>query len=427
MIKVGKRQLFKSPNWKLGFFWNGNVRTAIGSLRRTKWRSFFTMMGVIIGITSVITVVSLGEGVKHQVSGQINKLGSNVLTIRPGKLVQRNAKGHIGKVNLLALLNSSTLSDKDLAVLQKLPDIESVIPLSFVTSSATGDSGSSDNLVVAATTSDFAPTLNLKLGYGSFFNQDDPDNFAVIGKQVAQQLFKSSSPIAHSLNINGSDFLVHGVLEASSGGILSVGQTDFNSSVFISYDSAKKLTGGNLNIVQIMVKTKPSSNLDSAVQNVRGALIANHNGHENFTVLKQYELLDVSNKVVDSLTGFISAIAAISLLVGGIGIMDIMLVAVSERTREIGIRKAIGATNRQILNQFLTEGMVLSIGGGIIGILVSLAINGLLILYTDLHPVITWPIVLAAVLISMAVGIVFSGAPALKAARKLPIDALRGE
>ncbi len=427
MIKFGNHQLFKSPNWKLGFFWSGNVKTAIASLRRTKWRSFFTMMGVIIGITSVVTIVSLGEGVKHQVSGQINRLDSNILSVRPGKLVQRDSKGDINKVNVLALLNSSTLSEKDLAALKKLPEVESVIPLAFVTSSARGDSGSSDNVAVVATTPDLARILNMKLNYGSFFGPGDPDNFAIIGPDAARKLFNSSAPFAHSLNIGASDFIVHGIMAPAAGGLLSVGQTDFNSTVFIPYNAAKQLTSGNLNILQVMVQAKSGTNIDSAAKAVRQALIASHSGHEDFTVLKQRELLEVSNKVVDSLTGFMTAIAAVSLLVGGIGIMDIMLVSVSERTREIGIRKAIGATNRQILNQFLTEGMVLSIGGGIIGVLVALAINGLLLLYTDLHPVISLTTVLLAVLISMAVGIVFSGAPALKAARKLPIDALRGE
>jgi putative ABC transport system permease protein len=148
---------------------------------------------------------------------------------------------------------------------------------------------------------------------------------------------------------------------------------------------------------------------------------------EDFTVLKQTELLNIAGSTVGVVTKFISAIAAVSLLVGGVSIMDIMWVSVSERTREIGIRKAIGATNRQILSQFLVEGSLLSVFGGLIGIIVSLIINLLLRLYTSLHPAITVPIMVLAVFISVVVGIIFSVAPALKAARKRPIDALRGE
>jgi putative ABC transport system permease protein len=208
---------------------------------------------------------------------------------------------------------------------------------------------------------------------------------------------------------------------------LSVAETDFNSAVFIPFSSAKELGAGRTNILQILVKAKNPDKLDLAVADIHKALLKSHHNQENFTILKQYELLDIANGAVNIITSFISGIAAISLLVGGIGIMDIMLVSVSERTREIGIRKAVGATNRQILAQFLVEGMALSIGGGLIGIIAALIIYAGLQIYTNLQPVITIPIVVLAVSVSVLVGIVFSVAPALKAARKDPINALRGE
>jgi putative ABC transport system permease protein len=226
--------------------------------------------------------------------------------------------------------------------------------------------------------------------------------------------------------VQGSDFIIHGVLEPTSGGLASVAETDFNSAVFIPQQAALDLTGNKSNILQILVKSQ-GNNLDKTVQDVRTSLLKKHKNQEDFTVLKQTELLNIAGSTVGSVTRFISAIAAVSLLVGGISIMDIMWVSVSERTREIGIRKAIGATNRQILNQFLVEGSLLSIVGGLIGIVFSLIINGLLRIYSSLHPAITIPIMILAVVISVAVGIIFSVAPALKAARKRPIDALRGE
>ncbi len=422
-----KKRLFSSPNWKLGIFWSGNIKTAIASLRRNRWRSFFTMLGVIIGVTLVVTVVSLGEGLKHQIAGQINQLGSDVITVRPGKLVNRNTKGSINSVNLLAFFNTSTLDDLDISALKAVDSVKSVVPIDFLTNSAKGDNGSSNNLVIVGTSPEMADVLNLKLDFGTFFTTADSQNFAVIGQSAAKQLFGTRDPFAHSVSISGSEFIIHGILAPSSGGLLSVGQTDFNSTIFIPYAAAKKLTGDRTNILQILIKVKPDANLDNAVADIHQALVQNHHGQEDFTLLKQYELLAVSSNVVNRLTGFISAIAAISLLVGGIGIMDIMLVAVTERTREIGVRKAIGATNRQILNQFLTEGLVLSVGGGIFGLVVALFINLMMRLYTDLHPVITLPIILLALGVSIAVGVVFSGVPALQAARKQPIDALRGE
>jgi putative ABC transport system permease protein len=221
--------------------------------------------------------------------------------------------------------------------------------------------------------------------------------------------------------------LVRGVLAKSSVSLLSVAETDFNSAILIPLKPAEELSSGQTNILQILIKAKDANNLDATVNDVHSALLKTHQGQENFTVLKQYELLNIAGGVINQLTGFISGIAAISLLVGGIGIMDIMLVSVSERTREIGIRKAIGATNRQILNHFLVEGLVLSVGGGLIGVVTSLFVFGVLRIYTNLQPVITLPVMALAVGVSVLVGIIFSVVPALKAARKNPIDALRGE
>jgi putative ABC transport system permease protein len=406
---------------------SGSVKTAIASLRGSRWRSLLTMLGIIIGVTSVVTIVSLGEGLKQQIASQINQLGSDVVTVRSGKLVNRGESGNIDGVNLLAFLSTSTLTNEDVSSLDKLNSADAVVPIDFVTSSAKADSASSDNLFVVGTNYKMADVLHRKLEFGAFFDQEDSDkNVAVIGSNVAHQLFGEHNPIGRTISVAGSDFIIHGVLEQTSGGLISVAETDFNSAVFIPIQSALDLTENKTNILQILIKSK-SSNLDQTITDTKKVLLKNHKNQEDFTVLKQTELLNIAGGTVGVVTRFISAIAAVSLLVGGISIMDIMWVSVSERTREIGIRKAIGATNRQILNQFLVEGSLLSIFGGLIGIVASLIINGLLRLYTSLHPAITIPIMILAVGISVGVGILFSVAPALKAARKRPMDALRGE
>jgi putative ABC transport system permease protein len=282
-------------------------------------------------------------------------------------------------------------------------------------------------LFVEGTTYQMAQVLHRKIEFGDFFDEESSDkNVAVIGSTVAHNLFGELNPIGQSIQVKGSDFIIHGVLAPTSGGLVSVAETDFNSAVFIPQQAALDLSNNKSNILQILIKSK-GGNLDQTVEDVRTTMLKKHKNQEDFTVLKQTELLNIAGTTVGSVTRFITAIAAVSLLVGGISIMDIMWVSISERTREIGIRKAIGATNRQILNQFLVEGSLMSIFGGIIGIIVSLIINGLLRIYTSLHPAITIPIMVLAVVISIAVGIIFSVAPALKAARKRPIDALRGE
>jgi putative ABC transport system permease protein len=406
--------------------WSGNIKTAISSLRQRRWRTVFTMLGIIIGISSVVTVVSLGYGLKHQIVGQINQLGSNVLTVRPGKVVDKN--GGINSLNLYSFLAPSTLTSNDVDSVRHLRSVASVAPIEFVTNVASGDNGELDNVFVAGTSSNLFDLLHQNINYGGPFSETDTDqNFAVIGSDIAAKLFGVLNPVGSTLHINGQDFIVHGVLSPSSGGLLSVAQADYNTSIFIPAAVADSLTSNHSNVLQILAQVKPRSDIDKAAGQVQAAIAHNHGGTVDFSVLKQNELLGVTNQVLGRITNYITALAAISLLVGGIGIMNIMLVSVSERTREIGIRKAIGATNRQILNQFLTEGLALSIGGGIIGIGASYLINLILRLYSSWRPVISIPILIIAVGVSVGAGIIFSIAPALQAARKNPIDALRGE
>jgi putative ABC transport system permease protein len=383
------------------------------------------MLGIIIGIASVVTVVSLGDGLKSQITGQGSQLGSDVLTIRPGKMV--NNQGGLAGLNLYAFLAPSTLTTRDVSAVSHLSTIKKALPIEFVTNVASGDNGELDNVFVAGTNSSLFSLLHLDIAYGAPFSDFDVDqNFAVVGSDIALKMFGVLNPVGSTVHINGQDFIIHGVLAPSKGGILSVAQADYNSSIFIPTGASGSLTAGHVNVLQILAQVKDPHNLDAAVKQVRTTVARNHGGTIDFSVLKQKELISTSDEVVGRVTRFVSAIAAISLLVGGIGIMNIMLVSVSERTREIGIRKAIGATNRQILSQFLVEGLVLSIGGGIIGVIVSLLINLILKLYTSLSPVISIPTMILAVGVSVGAGIIFSIAPALQAASKNPIEALRG-
>lgn len=403
--------------------WRGNLKTAFASLNSSKWRSLLTMLGVIIGISSVVTVVSLGEGLKHQIVGQIDQLGSDVLTIRSGKLISESSGA--SNLNLLGFFNASNLTPADVTALTKTPTVQEIVPFDFITNTASADKIEANNVSVLGTTPAMPALMGQKLSYGAFFTENDSGkNYAVIGTDVAHEVFGEFNPVGRTLNIKGQDFIVRGVLAPTSGGLLSVAQTDFNTAILIPFDTAQTLAGGHANILQILVRAKAGSNLQTATADVQKSLKATH-GHDDFSVLKQDQLLSVASGVVNKLTAFISVIAGISLVVGGIGIMDIMLVSVSERTREIGLRKAVGATNRQILSQFMVEGLVLSIGGGLIGIIASLLINLGLRIYTNWQPVVSVKILLIAVGVSVVVGIIFSTTPALKAARKDPIEALR--
>src|SRR5579859_6069954 len=214
--------------------WNGNFKTALSYLRLYKWRSLLTMLGIIIGISSVVTVVSLGEGLKSQVVGQINHLGSDVLTIRSGKLLKDQGSTNLSNLNLLAFLNSSTLTAKDVDSLKSLSTVSEVAPLDFLTSSASTDSIQLSNIFVMGTSSDLLNLIRQKVQYGNFLDPSpDNQNSVVIGRNIAKQLFKETNAVGETINISGQSFTVRGVLAQSSGGLLSVGETDFNSVIFM--------------------------------------------------------------------------------------------------------------------------------------------------------------------------------------------------
>ncbi len=403
--------------------YSGNVKSAWYSLRASRVRSFFTMLGVIIGITSVVTVVSLGTGLKHQLSGQINRLGPDVLSVRSGQINASNTSS----LTTLSLLGISSITPADVTTLGKVPQLKAVAPFDFVTNTVTKNGTRLGNVFVIGTTPDLASVAKLDPRFGNFLSGDtDSQNVAVLGSSVALKLFNELNPVGESFNVDGQPFTVYGVLPQSPGGLLSVAQTDFNSSVFIPFSTAQRLNAGHADILQVLVKAADSKKVNQAALAAQSALARSHPG-ASFSVLTQKQLADIANGVINTATKFISAVAGISLLVGGIGIMDVMLVSVSERTREIGLRKAVGATNRQVLNQFMIEGLVLSVGGGIIGILASLLVDLLLKLYTNWQPVLDWPILVVAAIVSVDVGIVFSAVPAIKAAAKNPIEALRSE
>lgn len=404
-----------------------NIKMALSSIRQAKFRSLLTMLGIIIGVGSVVLIVSFGEGTRKQVQKQINKLGTDLITIRSGKLVDRNDKGQISNINLTAGVGSSTLTESDVNTLRRIPKISAAVPWEVITGTASVDGRPYDQGFVIATNSDMFQLLDQKLAHGDFFGPDDNMRYqAVIGAGVAKNFFGEDDPSGQTFKFRNADFYIRGVFSRFDSNPLDFG-IDFNNAIFIPYGTGKLVSGGQAQVRQIYLKQQDGAVTKSTIAEVTKALKAQHQGQEDFTILSQEEYLQITSRVFGLLTSLISGIAAISLLVGGIGIMNIMLFSVSERTREIGIRKAIGATNRQILGQFLVEATVLSFTGGIIGVALAAMGTVLIRLLTDITPSITWTIVSIACGASLLVGIVFGILPALNAARKDPIESLRHE
>ncbi len=401
-----------------------NLKLALESLKSAKWRSFMTMLGIIVGVLSVVTIVSIGEGVKHQITEQINQLGPDLVTVRSGKVVNRGADGAITGYNFLGVLSAGSLNEDDWKGMQNNKEIKFAVPMNVVPGILTSsDKNTYGDAVTIGATPSTPDVLNQELDYGGFYGADSKDG-AVIGKRVAERLFKENIPVGKSFEFRGKNFVVRGVFDEFAESPLTP-TIDYNNVVFIPYDVSKELADGNVNIFQILVKPVDPTNASKVARDVHASLKASRAGQEDFTVLEQEENLKLAGSLLNLLTAMITAIAGVSLFVGGIGIMNIMLVLVSERTKEIGIRKAIGATNQQILSQFMLESAVISMIGGVTGVVFSLMANYALRIFTDVKPVITIHIVLLAVLVSILVGIVFGVTPAVRAARKDPIDALR--
>lgn len=406
---------------------HGHVKTAWDAVRSAKGRSFWTMLGVIIGVSSVITVVSIGQGIKNQISNQITHYGKDLITVRAAQLntsVTTDNKG----LNLLTGLNvSAPLTAKDSEAIRKTKGVAASAPLSVVTGTVKADYGTYTKGIVIGTGSDLSAIINQSLAYGTFITEEDQDaNVAVLGHKAVENMFNEDVPLGRSFTFHGEKFIVKGIFNPFVSPPLSQ-QADYNNTIFIPYSVGQKLTNNSAPTYAVLVRPENVGKAETVARNVKISVNKSQGGQSGVDVLVGNQNLSSTDVVLDLVTKLIAGIAAISLFVAGVGIMNVMLVSVTERMHEIGIRKALGATNRQILNQFMFEATVLTLTGGIIGIILAYIINLALKATTNLEPVITWQVVIVATVVSLLVGIIFGTLPALKAARKHPIEALRSQ
>ena len=403
-----------------------NFRMAIKSIRSRKARSFVTLLGVIIGVVGVITSISIAEGIKQQVVQETTNLGQDVLTIRPGVQLSKDRNSIISSINFLAPASTgSVLTEKDLAAVRDTEGVRLSVPLNLVSGLPSKDDNSYNDAVIIGTTPGLLSLLNQNVSFGNFLEEGSGPNFAVVGAGVAKNLFAENAPIGQSFMLRGKEYIVQGVLEEQKGATFSQG-IDFNKAIFLPYSTAKELSGAAQSF-EILAQVNHIEDIDKISAAIEQNLAANRGNQKDFTILSIKDTRAVTDSVVNLISSMIGLIAVISMLVGGVGIMNVMLVSVTERTHEIGIRKAVGATDRQIAGQFMIEAVVLSVWGAILGIFISLLINLGFRVLTNIQPAIVWQVMLFAGLLSVIIGIIFGAAPAIKAARKNPIDALRSD
>jgi putative ABC transport system permease protein len=407
-----------------------SVRVAIGAMSANKMRSSLTMLGVIIGVAAVIALLSIGQGVQKTVTEQIQSAGSNMLMVLPGQVTET---GGFEFAPSLTYEDAEAIADPFNA-----PDVAMVAPT--MEGSTTVANGSEDlTATTAGVTSDYDLVRNLEVSLGRFLTTQDVDRrsrVAVLGSEVAEQLFgEDGYPLEQTIKLNRVPFKVVGVLTEKGMGMM--GTED--GYVYVPITTAqsrlfpqRRNLAGDFMVTMIYAQAVSDQSMDAASEQINDLLRLRHNisfqDDDDFSVISQADLVAIMEEVTGVLTLFLGAIAAISLLVGGIGIMNIMLVSVTERTREIGVRKAVGAKRRDILLQFVVESMVLSLVGGAAGIALGFVLSqGVSQLSEDLATVVSMQSVILATTFSLVVGVVFGLYPALRAARLNPIDALRYE
>ncbi len=402
---------------------NSTVKIAFRALRRNKLRSVLTALGIIIGVGAVIAMVSIGNGAKAQVEAQIASLGENVILIFSGSVTASGVHTGWG--------SAGTLKIEDADAIRR--EVPGVIAVSDEIVSTGQVSAGNQNWFTRlyGESPEYFDIRKWPLSDGASFSEQDvrsANKVCVIGQTTAKQIFGAQNPVGQILRIKGVPFLVTGVLTPKG---LSPQGTDQDDIVVMPYTSAMKRVVGGTTLRGMAVQVATPDDLEPAQQQITSLLRQRHNirpgSDDDFTVRNQQEIAETATATSKVMALLLGAIASVSLVVGGIGIMNIMLVSVTERTREIGVRLAVGAHGRDILTQFLIEAVTLSAIGGVIGILLGLGASRILSVVAHWPTLISIPSIVAAFFVSAAVGIFFGFYPAREAARLDPIEALRYE
>jgi len=407
------------------------IQTAYRALKSNRVRSSLTVLGIVIGITAIMLIVALGEGAQRLILSQIEGMGADTIVVRPG----RNPKG---PSDFAQTLFSDALKEHDIEMLarkENVPDLVSIAPVVFL-SEAVSYGGEVERPTIYGWSAEFLEkVLKTKVERGTTFGEEEikqEASVAIIGTRIEENLFEGEDPLGKNIRIKGHNFRVIGVFPVKGSSFFNV-----DNVVLVPHTTAQTYLSGKDYYQEVMLQVSSAEVVERAVQDVKATLRELHNiddpEKDDFYIETQKAAADQISTILSTLTAFLTAVVAISLIVGGIGVMNVMLVSVTERTREIGLRKALGARSRDILAQFLLESMFLTLFGGAIGITLGAIFGYIIAIGLSQALAVDWtyafPVqaTIIGLLVSAGVGLVFGGYPAWKASRKSPIEALRYE
>lgn len=400
-----------------------HFKLARTSIKENRTRSFLTCLGIAIGVASIILILSLTGSISNLVQSEISDIGADLMVVRPSS-TKDSVTGIVEEFTSANSFQKSSLAITDTDAIKKVENVTAAAPIAIATNTVITEKNSFDSVPILGTNIDFIKIEPLPIKYGAFLTTENEANSVVLGHTLSLALFNTiNSTVGKMVTIMGEKFMIVGILDKIDKTI-NFDNIDYDNALIMNINSLDKISGST-QIQQINIKVSNTDSLAPAKEAITTALTEQKHGDKNFSVAYGDEITHPASNLFTIVSGMLAIVAGISLVVGGIGVMNIMLVSVAERTHEIGIRKAVGASARNILIQFLFEALILSILGGIFGLLLGYVLAFLLSTITPFTPYISWQIVAITFLTTLVIGILFGIYPALKAANKDSIESLK--
>ena len=400
-----------------------HYKLAKASIKENRTRSFLTCLGIAIGVACIILILSLMGGISNLIKSEVNEIGSDLVVVRPSS-TKDSVTSIVEELTSANSFQKSNLTLSDVSAISKVEGVSAVAPIAVSTNTVSSEKNNFSSVPVLGTNLDFIKIEPLTLRYGAFLTENNEEKSVVLGHTLSLALFNTiNSTVGKTVTIMGEKFMVAGVLDSIDRSI-NFDNIDFDNALIMDIKSLEKIAGPT-QIQQINIKATNTESLPKISEDIEKALTNQKQGDQNFSVAYGDKITHPASSLFMIISGMLTLVATISLVVGGIGVMNIMLVSVSERNHEIGIRKAVGASSRNILMQFLFESLILSILGGILGLILGYVLAFIISTITPFAPHISLEIILITFLTTIVVGIVFGIYPALKAASKNPIESLK--